>query len=363
MLPTIVTVAYNRPHTLQRLLASLATADYPSAEVRLVISVDGGGQAGAAVRQIAADFVWPFGPKELIFHEHNLGLITHLFGCGDLAEREGSIILLEDDLVVSPRFYAYAAAGLDFYAADEQIAGLSLNALWFNGFRHWPFVPYLDDGDIFFMQVAWFQGQAYTAAQWHTFRTWFAANQRPITAADGLHPLFGQFPPTDWFPLKTRYLHHTGRFYAFPRESLTVNFGEVGTHFDHQTSFFQVPLQTRRTQFRYQPLATAVAVYDAYQEMVADRLKQLNPALAGYDFVVDLNGTRPLDYIPTPYLLTTRPSRRPVASFGLQMRPPEANIAHNIAGRDIVLTAVADVDGRWLPNWRTKRRDRTYHSR
>ena len=40
MTPTLVVIAYNRPHSLRRLLHSLLQAHYPAGNVRLVISLD-----------------------------------------------------------------------------------------------------------------------------------------------------------------------------------------------------------------------------------------------------------------------------------------------------------------------------------
>ena len=153
MKPAIVVVAYNRPASLRRLLDSLA-GQHGAVDVPLVISIDAGGDQFAQVQAVAAQFDWAFGPKQVMVRERPYGLINHVFACGDLAEQFGSIILLEDDLVVSPMAYRYVADALDFYGDDPQIAGISLNALWFHGITHEPFSPYLDDGDVFFAELA-----------------------------------------------------------------------------------------------------------------------------------------------------------------------------------------------------------------
>jgi len=171
MKPTIVVIAYNRPHALHRLLASLRQAEYPP-DVKLIISIDAGGEHGRSVHTIAQQFEWPAGEKQVIVRERPFGLTDHVFACGDLTQDIGPIILLEDDLFVSPMFYHYAAQTLADYANDSRVAGISLNALWFNGITHYPFVPILDDADVLFMQVAWYQGQAYTPNMWRRFMDW-----------------------------------------------------------------------------------------------------------------------------------------------------------------------------------------------
>ncbi len=373
MKPAIVVVAYNRPVSLHRLLGSLAKVQ-GAVDVPLVISIDAGGEHWADVLAVAQQFHWPFGQKRIIERERPLGLINHVFACGDLTAEYGSIILLEDDLFVSPMVYRYAADALDFYADDPRVAGISLNALWFHGITHEPFTPILDDGDVFFMQIAWFQGQAYSQKQWQAFREWWetacpredagavTTHTLTVTPSDPMHELFQTFPPTDWFPLKTKYLVQNGRFYVFPRESLTTNFGDSGTHVQ-QTSFFQLPLQTRRSHFRLQKLDEAVAVYDSFQELLPDRLNRLTQQLAEYEFTVDLHGTRSPANMPTPFVLTTQELDNPLHTFGMDLRPLPVNVIHNIPGTGISFGKTADLNQSWHARLRAASRHHAYFVR
>lgn len=358
--PVIVVPAYNRPGSLQRLLDSLAAADYPP-DVRLIISIDAGGANGRTVHQIAQQFNWPHGAKEVIQHERHLGLIDHIFFCGDLSQKYGSIILLEDDLAVSPVFYHFAAQALAYFADDERIAGIALNALWFNGFTHTPFTPYLDDSDVFFLQIPWYQGQAYSAAQWGRFREWRETAVPHITPADGLHELFTQFPKTDWFPFKTKYLVQMERLYVFPRQSLTTNFGDAGTHFHQRTQFFQVPLQTFRREYRLCGLDQSAAVYDTFQEMRPECLNRLTDRFQGYEYTVDLHGTKSPANIRAEYVLTGKCSRAPLFSFGLEMRPPVANVVTAVPGQALHFTRAADLDVSRRAEWAREARLYRYY--
>jgi len=359
--PAIVVVAYNRPASLRRLLYSLAGLQ-GAAAAPLVISIDAGGDQFAQVLAVAEEFAWLFGEKQVLVRERPYGLINHVFACGDMVDEFGSIILLEDDLAVSPMAYRYAADALDFYADDPQIAGISLNALWFHGITHEPFTPYLDDGDVFFMQIAWFQGQAYTQKQWARFREWRETANPTILPDDKMHELFQTFPATDWFPLKTKYLVQTDRYYIFPRESLSTNFGDSGTHVQG-TSFFQVPLQTRRASFRFLSLADSVAVYDSFQEMLPERVNWLTDQFAAYDFTVDLHGTRSPANIPTEFVLTTQTMRNPLATFGREQRPFLANVIHQQPGSGISFGRKADLDLSWRARLRAESRYHAYFTR
>ncbi len=343
--PALVVAAYNRPNSLSRVLESLRTAQYPDEEIPIVISVDGGGEHNAELLEIATDFEWPFGPKRLVFHKQNMGLLSHVFLCCDLTQVYGSIVFLEDDLVVGKRFYTYAQQSLEAFGDDSRVAGISLSALWFHGFSRLSFEPYLDDGDNFFAQVAWYQGQVYTAEQWQQFKSWLDIDSNwKVTAADNMHPMFSMFPRTDWFPIKTKYLAQTGRYYAFPRASLTVNFGEVGTHFKQPTSFFQVAVDQHKTSWRFQALDDCLAVFDSWQEMLPDRVKRLIPSLAEVDFETDFYGERDPGRVAADYLLTTKLVEHADQQWGLTMRPPIANLTHDIEGSGINLAQPQAVD-------------------
>lgn len=346
MIPAIVVPAFNRPASLQRLLCSLAAADV-SPGTPLLISVDCAADkqqaaSNSAALEVARAFRWPHGTIEVVVQPAPLGLVGNVSYCGAAAETYGAVIMLEDDLVVSARFHTYATQALAYYGDDDRLAGLSLNSPWFNGFTRQPFTPLLDDGDVYFLQLSTPHGQVYTAAQWAAFRAWANAVP-PDTGAASVHDLFAAFPATDWLSTKARYLANTGRYYVYPRESLTTNYGEPGTHFDQPTHFFQVPLQQRRRNFRLLTLDESVAVYDSFYELLPDRLDRLTDRFFGVDYSVDLYATKPARLLTTNYVLTTRPCRAVAQTFGRALWPLEANVIAGNTGRGINLARREDV--------------------
>jgi hypothetical protein len=343
-MPAIIVNAYNRPHALARLLGSLQRAAVP-ADAPLIISMDHGG--GEAVRRVAQDFHWR-GGKRLIPRPARLGVVGHFLACGALTAEYGDIIYLEDDLYAGRQFYNFAAQALDFYRGDDRIAGISLNRLHFNGYTHHPFEPILDDADTFFLQVYWYQGQAYSAGMWQAFERWWAS-AGDVTPADGLHPLF--LPHARWrddfFPRAMKYLVQTGRYFVFPREAQATNFGDAGAHFNQPTPRFQVPLQNFRGQYRFRTLQQSAAVYDSFHEPLPDRLG-LPPGFCD----VDLNGTKPPTALRHGLVLTTRPTRNPLRTYGLALRPPEMNVLEVLPGEGIALARREDVARGWLADLR-----------
>lgn len=363
MKPAIVINAYNRPRSLARLLQSIHGAHYlADMEIPLVISIDDAARHPEVV-DIARQFAWPWGSKEILCREVRLGLVGHFFACGDLADKYGAIIYLEDDLVVSPVFYPYAAQMLEFYRPDDRIAGVSLYALWFNGYNRLPFVPYLDASDVFFIQVPYTQGLAFTSYQWSAFRSWQKQDENQKKNPNPFHESWSRFPPDDWFPEFARYLVATNRYFVFPRASLTTGAGDAGVHFARTSIFFQVPLQEEKTIYCPKLLDDSIAVYDSFFEILPSRLNRLLDAFQSYVYCVDLYSSRTRANIRTEFVLSSRPCRRPIFSFGKSMWPLEANIVHRTPGTEIHFCRTEDLEWGWLAELKTQESNRYYFSR
>ncbi len=343
MNPALVVIAYQRPSALSRLLTSLAAATYPEGvEVPLVISIDRGpGGPSAEVVAMAEAFEWRCGPKQVVEQPQRLGLVGHFRECGRLSRRFDSVILLEDDLTVAPPFYQFASQALSSYARDERIAGVCLYGLWFNGFTREPFEPLADGADAFFLQLPYTQGLAFTAAQWQRFDEWWP--EGPLSSHPDLHPAFLGFGAAEWLPALAAYTATQQRYFCFPRVSLTVAWGDAGSHFDAATGWLQAPVQLRSEGYRLAPLDDSLAVYDSFFELLPERLRRLAPHLPDVPFDIDLNATKQPVNLHDEYVLTTRRVRRALVSFGLRMRPPELNVAQGVEGRDISLARQDDV--------------------
>ena len=356
--PAVVVLAYERPQALQRLLTSLREAFSPSgSQVPLVISLDRSTSSeGEATAAVATSFEWRFGPKRVLQHPEHLGVVGHFRRAGALTREYGDIVVLVDDLTVSPAFHEYASQVLDAYADDERIAGFCLYGLWFNGFTREPFLPLDDGGDVFFLRVPYTQGLCFSARQWEAFETW--PSEGNIAAHPDLHPAFLRFGADEWFPSLAAYLARSGRYFCFPRTSLTVGWGDAGAHFQDTSSWFQAPLLLGRRVFQLPALEDCLAVYDGFFELLPARLRSLSTAFEGRDFDVDLNATKQRENLHTGHVLTTRPVRGAGARFGLTMYPPELNLARNVPGSNIALARVEDV--RW-DDWAEKEARRRLH--
>lgn len=338
--PTIVAVAYNRPASLARLLASLDRAHYET-KATLIISIDKGDNQD--VRRLAEDFTWRHGEKRVIYQEKNLGLREHILKCGDLTAEYGSVIVLEDDLYVSPVFYQYSRELMTRVADKPEIAGISLYSPRLNQNAVLPFQALDDANDVFFCQWASSWGQAWNERQWSGFRAWYAENSKPLPPNDRVPVAIIRWPNRSWLKYFIKYCVVTTKFVVYPRESYTTNFGDVGTNAPRASQMLQSPLQLFKTNLRSGEAGDSQAVYDGWLEIIPDRLKMLSPGLRDFDFAVDLYATKRRIDVTNEYVLTSRPARNPVRTFALAMKPMEMNVIEDVRGHGLSLCRADDV--------------------
>ena len=172
---TLVVVGYNRPDSIRRILGSLERADYDYEDIRLVVSIDHSGME--EVVRTAEECVWSHGSKEVFYRPERLGLRKHIISCGDMTEKYGAVMILEDDLFVSPDFYNYAMQALERYGDDPRIAGISLNTKRELLESPYPFFPLHTGYDVYFQQFASSWGQVWNRRMWADFKEWYEQNQ------------------------------------------------------------------------------------------------------------------------------------------------------------------------------------------
>lgn len=321
----IIVVAYNRAASLRRLLRSLAMATY-SQEVDLVISIDKGGCD--AVSGTAHDFEWPFGKKRVIKNPVNLGLRRHILQCGDLTAQYEHIIVLEDDLFVSPAFFKFAVQAVAFYANDQRIAGISLYKHSWNYLCNRPFEPLIEESDVFFLQHAMSWGQVWSKRSWAEFRDWYSRNSAEFSTLDDFPDSIASWPSSSWLKYHNRYVHETNKYFVYPNSSLCTNFSDPGTHAQESTSY-QVPLCfAKDREFRFVRFDDARSKYDIYFESLS--LKLPTQCEREGDLTIDLYGQKRMH---RRFVLSSRELPYEVLErFGLLLRPHELNVEYSIPG-------------------------------
>lgn len=337
--PAVVVVAYDRAHCLERLLRSVAAAEYPDAAVPLIISVDA---ACPGTLRVAQEFDYTFGPKTVLARETHMGLVAHVLACADLVNQYGSVIVLEDDLVLSPHFLSWAKRALGFYADDSSVGGISLYRYSIAETCPAPFEPLDDGSDVHFIQFASSWGQAWTREQWIAFREWDASHAE--WEKEALLPGFvrGWTGPS-WKRRFVAYLIASSKYFVFPPVSLSTNFGDPGTNAD-TPGLYQVNLERRRRDYRFARFKDSRAVYDGYFELTPACLNQWTPELRDFDYVVDLYGMKSEQHLLAEHVLTTRQATATVRDYALSMVPNVANVIEGVKGEGIRLARRADVE-------------------
>lgn len=359
--PTLVIISFNRIKSLKRLLSSLNQAKYPNKNINLVISIDNDGK-NKKLYDFAIKFNWEFGSKEIIYQDNHLGLVKHVMSCGDLVNQYESIILLEDDLYVSPVFYLFASQCLAFYENDPKIAGISLYTINRNGFTKQPFNPLTDNNDTFFLQIPYSQGQVYSKKQWNHYRDWYYSYfPLEITSNDNIHEMFLNFDSTtEWFHLKTKYLVDHNKFYVYPRESITTSFGDIGTHFKKRTNYFQVPIQRIKQNYNFTSFDHSLIAYDSFFEILPSKLNKMLKDKFPYPYSVDLYGTKSLRNITEKFVLTSKKCKKSLFSFGKLMKPMEANIIDLVEGKEIVYCKKDQLKLNKISKWENEKKNHEY---
>lgn len=326
----IVAVGYNRADSLRRLLRSLAGADYDYSDIPLVISVDHSGDQD--VIRTAAAFLWQHGEKKVICHEKRLGLRKHIFSCGDLTEKYGAVMILEDDLYVSPDFYNYAMCALEKYGDHERIAGIALNTRNVLLESPYPFYPLRTGYDIFFQQFTTSWGQVWNSRMWKEFRVWYDRNQELPYNVDVPRVVLG-YPESSWAKYFQSYVVAENKYFVFSYESLSTNFGDAGEHFSQSSASCQSPLFYGKQSYRMPEFESGVK-YDIYGEPIGLG-KYLG--VEEEELTCDLWGRKqPGSY--KRYLLTCQEkSFDVIKKFSMNMKPMELNIICQISGSGIYL--------------------------
>lgn len=327
----IVAIAYNRTESLNRLLNSLINAEYFGDIIDLVISVDNCGNN--SVYDIANEFEWPYGNKRIIHHSENLGLRNHVLFCGNLTKEYKNICVFEDDIFVSPSFYNFAKQAIKFYEKDESIAGISLYTHKWNYIANRPFSCISNEYDVFLMQQAQSWGQIWSQPKWEEFIKWYKINKDNHVEEFDFPQVISNWPKSSWLKYHMKYLVEKNKYFVYPKQSLTTNFSDIGTHAVVVSNCYQVPLEMGNTRiYNFQSSIDNKYIYDVFFE------NKILYNLLGFDeseLTIDLYGQKKCF---KKFLLTSKQLNfEIIKSYALRLRPHELNVILNVSGEDIFL--------------------------
>ena len=317
--------AFNRPRALARLLRSLNAARFPQdAPVPLYFVLDSleKGEPDPEVLLLAQDFSWNRGPKHILTAETALGLRGNILRCGDLTERHAGLIVLEDDLWVSPAFYEAAQQLLDRYMDVPKVGAASLYSFRYNEHARRPFTPLNDGSDAFFVQSSSSWGQVWWESAWKPFRDFLDEGTKPCS---GAYPEDIDRWVHSWKKDHIRFLVDRDWFSVVPRASFTTNMGSEGQNHASLPHLLQANLASCAGLSRLPALEDSKAVYDAFFEPTPRTVQQLFPQ-ATAPLEADFYGIKPLSLLKGRRCVSAKSARTFHARYAHQLRPDVMNL-------------------------------------
>ena len=327
----IVTVGYNRPDSMLRLLESIGDADYGNDRVDLVVSIDKGLRQDEIIK-VAEEFIWKKGEKIIRAFPERQGLRPHGLQCGDLTKQYDAVIVLEDDITVSCGFYDYVKQCIEFYGNDDRISGISLYKHRLNPGNGRPFEPAEDGNDVYFMQMAQSWGQCWTRKMWNGFKSWYENNQGKIKQSADFPAYITAWDDRSWMKYYDKYDVEMDKFHVYPYKALSTNHSETGEHSIMTNNAYQVPLLEGKMNYRLPELESGIK-YDIFFERIGlsgGVLAELNGKV-----LMDLQGLRS-NYGDADYLISTRVLPfKVIKTIQLEYRPIEVNCIKQVEGKGI----------------------------
>lgn len=342
----ICVVGYNRIGSMSRLLQSLLKAKYPpNVNIPLIISIDCSGNE--ELYQYAHDFNWPFGDKHVFIQEKRLGLKNHIFKCIALSEFFKAVVLLEDDLSVSPYFYDYADKAVDKYGKDPRIAEIALYKNETNGYASFPFNPIDDGNDVFLWQDVCTWGEIFTFDMWKRFNDWHSNICTDKIIDDSDMPYQIKTWTRAWSKPYNAFVANTNSYVVYPKISLVTNYGDAGEHSSNAVaSMVQVSILHGDKNY-FLPDVDKLTRYDFFCNN-EDLYSWLD--LDKDNLCLDIYG---MGRAPRDKRYILSPKQLPfsiVKSFSLLTKPIETNIYYNNVGKGMYLYDTTKPTGRRRKN-------------
>lgn len=330
----ICCIGYNRVDSMARLLQSLDNSFYDH-PVMLIVSIDKSNTM--FVKEFVDDFDWKHGEKRVILQPENLGLRKHVLTCGFYIEKFDldAMIVLEDDISVSPYFYRYAETCVAKYQNDDRIVGISLYNFLINYQAISPFNPVHSEYDVYMMNCAMSWGQVWMKRQWRAFANWYEDNDAEFNVPY-LPKAINSWRKTSWLKYHTRYCIEKNKYFIYPYQSLSTNNGDRGTHKGKTTdNYCHSNLQVLPiNKYKLPDFDECEIKYDGFFE---PQFLGKYLGVSNEDLIIDFYGDRTY-FGKCRYVLSRQAlPYKVVKSFALRYRPFEANIICNVVGNDIHL--------------------------
>ena len=316
----ILTLGFNRPRSLERLLDSVQKLKPADLYADLLVSLDGGGDPECV--EVAERADWKYGDCQVVVQPERMGLRKHILSATDRVADYDAVVVLEDDLTVSPWALHYCKQAYNEFAGEERIAQISLYASGLNEFTNMPFRPVDYGFDNWFCRVPSSWGQMYTKSQWLSYRRWLEDGTPGVDK--NAYPSVINYWEYSWKTDFSRYISSQCLYVVCPRISLSTNHGDPGQNYNNFEKDIEVPLDLIKRTYKFAQIDDAKALYDEWFEPMPQTFDQSE--FEGHEFEVDLYGVKKLPHIKPDYLLSSKKCSNPICSFSMELVPFEMNV-------------------------------------
>lgn len=324
----ICVICYNRGVEFAKLINCLLSIKTQES-IDLIISIDYSDEQ-LKINDIAKSVSWPFGDLSIILHNKNLGLKKHVLSCGDLSAGYDGLIVLEDDLIISPYFVDFVICALKKSSLDEKVAGISLYSYAKNESNKMPFNPFIDHYDSYFIQYPSSWGFVVSKEQWGAFKKWLSRWDCENFEDELLPDYICEWGKMSWKKHFVRYLVHNDKYFIYPRFSLTTNPGADGTHHKGINSLYSVPICMGPRNWNISNFSDSEVVYDVNfkptQKLCGSFSKTFNDGYISFGTITDNNKANHIfnnyflsvsDYIEFSLIFFLRNTKKLLLKLGL----------------------------------------------
>ena len=199
----IIVMTFNRPKSLEKLLAvlDLLEMDGDRAEMEIWIDRNLSGQVDNKTVEVARNFIWMQGTTSVHIHEKHVGLYGQWIGTWkpDPGNPKEFPLFLEDDVSVSPLAYRWLKAVHGHFGNRTDYAGVSIESGDLKphaGFRSRLLVDSVPGRDTVFMyKCLGSHGFSPKPAVWKEFQDWYHSHKN----LKKFHPYVPGILPTKWY--------------------------------------------------------------------------------------------------------------------------------------------------------------------
>jgi len=195
---------------------------------------------------------------------------------------------------------------------------------------------------------------------WSEFKKWYKDNDGDIKPENDIPIVLTRWANSSWLKYYMKFIIKTNKYFVYPYVSLSSNTSEKGEHNVSSSNMYQVSILYGKHNYNFCTLDDGIK-YDVFLENQG-LAKYLDSNIVDSELCIDLYGIKSNNN-NRRYILTRRNlNYTKMRSYGLRMRPHDANIIYGASGDDIHLYDTGNNNLLDLPKKTNILQDSMYYS-